>query len=57
MTQNLIEAYLKTPLEIVVYKIIKYRLYALPIVDLNKELIGIIPFENISDIIESKFNS
>ena len=36
MTQNLIEAYLKTPLEIVVYKIIKYRLYALPIVDLNK---------------------
>ncbi len=57
MTQNLIEAHLKTPLEMVVYKIIKYRLNALPIVDSNKELIGIIPFDNISDIIESKFNS
>ncbi len=57
MSQNLIEAHLKTPLEMVVYKIIKYRLNALPIVDSNKELIGIIPFDNISDIVESKFNS
>lgn len=57
MSQNLIEAHLKTPLEMVVYKIIKYRLHALPIVDSNKEIIGIIPFDNISDIIESKFNS
>ncbi len=57
MTQNLIEAHLKTPLEMVVYKIVKYRLHALPIVDSNKELIGIIPFDNISDIIESKFNA
>ena len=57
MTQNLIEAHLKTPLEMVVYKIVKYRLHALPIVDSNKLLIGIIPFDNISDIIESSFNS
>jgi sporulation protein YlmC with PRC-barrel domain len=57
MSQNLIEAHIKTPLEMVVYKIIKYRLQALPIVDSNKELIGVIPFDNISDIIETKFNS
>lgn len=57
MSQNLIEAHLRTPLEMVVYKIVKYRLHALPIVDSNKELIGIIPFDNISDIIEAKFNS
>lgn len=57
MSQNLIEAHLKSPLEMVVYKIVKYRLHALPIVDSNKELIGIIPFDNISDIIEAKFNS
>jgi len=57
MSQNLIEAHLKTPLEMVVYKLVKYKLHALPIVDLNKELIGIIPFDNISDIIESKFQS
>jgi CBS domain-containing protein/sporulation protein YlmC with PRC-barrel domain len=57
MTQNLIEAHLKTPLEMVVYKIVKYRLHALPIVDDGKELIGIIPFDNISDIIEARFNS
>ncbi|MFH0772734.1 MAG: CBS domain-containing protein [bacterium] len=57
MSQNLIEVYLKTPLEIVVYKIVKYRLHALPVVGTNKELIGVIPFDNISDIIETKFNS
>lgn len=57
MSQNLIEAHLKTPLEMIVYKIIKYKLHALPIVDSNKELIGIIPFDNISDIIEARFNS
>ncbi len=57
MSQSLIEAHLKSPLEMVVYKIVKYRLHALPIVDSNKELIGIIPFDNISDIIEAKFNS
>ncbi len=57
MSQNLIEAHLKTPLEMVIYKIVKYRLNALPIVDSNKHLIGIIPFDNISDIIETKFSS
>ena len=57
MSQNLIEVHLKTPLEMVVYKIVKYKLRALPVVDSNKELIGIIPFDNISDIVESKFNS
>jgi CBS domain-containing protein len=57
MSQNLIEAHLKTPLEMIVYKIVKYKLHALPIVDSNKELIGIIPFDNISDIIEARFNS
>jgi len=56
MSQNLIEAHLKTPLEMVVYKIVKYRLHALPIVDSNRSLIGVIPFDNISDIIESKFS-
>jgi sporulation protein YlmC with PRC-barrel domain/CBS domain-containing protein len=56
MSQNLIEAHLKTPLEMVVYKIVKYRLHALPIVDSNRSIIGIIPFDNISDIIESRFS-
>ncbi len=55
MSQNLIEGHLKTPLEMIIYKIVKYRLYALPIVDSNRSIIGIIPFDNISDIIESKF--
>jgi len=57
MSQNLIEAYIKTPLEIVIYKLVKYRLHAIPIVDSNKELIGVIPFDNISDMIEAKFNA
>jgi len=57
MSQNLIEASLKTPLEMAVYKIVKYRLHALPITDVNKQLIGVIPFDNISDIIEAKFRT
>jgi len=55
MSQNLIEAHLKTPLEIVVHKMVKYKLTVLPIVDSNRQLIGLIPFDSISDIIESKF--
>ena len=55
MSQNLVEAHLKTPLEVVVHKMVKYRLHALPIVDSNRQMIGIIPFDSISDIIESKF--
>jgi CBS domain-containing protein/sporulation protein YlmC with PRC-barrel domain len=55
MSQNLIEVHLKTPLEMVIYKILKYKLHSLPVVDANKELIGIIPFDNISDIIEARF--
>ena len=56
MSQNLIEGHLKTPLEMVIYKIVKYRLNALPIVDSNRSIIGVIPFDNISDIIESRFS-
>ncbi|MBF0208998.1 MAG: magnesium transporter [Oligoflexia bacterium] len=55
MSQNLIEAHLKTPLEMVVHKMVKYRLHALPIIDSNRHIIGVIPFDSISDIIESKF--
>jgi len=54
MSQNLIEAYLKTPLEIIVNKMVKYKLHAIPVVDSNKELLGIIPFDSVSDIIEKK---
>jgi len=56
MSQNLIEAHLKTPLEMVVHKMVKYRLHALPIIDSNRQIIGVIPFDSISDIIESKFS-
>jgi Mg/Co/Ni transporter MgtE len=55
MSQNLIEAHLKTPLELVVHKMVKYRLHALPIIDSNRQIIGVIPFDSISDIIEGKF--
>lgn len=56
MSQNLIEAHLKTPLEIVVHKMVKYELHALPIVDSNRLLIGIIPFDSITDIIEKQIS-
>lgn len=56
MTQNIVSAQLKTPLEVVVKKILKYRLPGIPVLDNNKQIIGIITFDGIADLIEAQFN-
>jgi len=54
MIQNLIVANLMTPIELVIRKIVHYRLPAIPIVDSNKKMLGIVTFDDIVDIISKK---
>jgi len=41
MIQNVIVAYLTTPKEIILKKMLKYRLYVIPIIDDNKHILGV----------------
>jgi sporulation protein YlmC with PRC-barrel domain/CBS domain-containing protein len=50
MSQNLVVIHLNTPRVIVLRKFVKYKLYSLPVVDMNKKIIGVVTFD---DIIES----
>ena len=54
MTQNVIVAHLTTPVEIVIKKMFKYKLYALPVVDENKHIQGIITLDDVNDTILKK---
>ena len=42
MTQNIIEIRLTTPIEIAVRKMLRYHLPALPVVNNNKNILGIL---------------
>lgn len=49
MNQNLILGRLTTPKEIVLRRMVKYNIYALPIVDNDRKLLGIVPLQNIAE--------
>jgi magnesium transporter len=49
MNQNLVLGRLTTPKEIVLRRLIKYNLYALPVVDDDRKLIGIVPLQHITE--------
>lgn len=54
MNQNVIVAHLSTPEEIVIKKILKYKLQALPVIDENKEILGIITLDDITEFLINK---
>lgn len=54
MIQNIIEIRLTTPIEIAVRKMLRYRLPAIPVVDNDKHILGIITFDQIVDYIAQK---
>ena len=57
MNQNLVLGRLTTPKEIVLRRMLKYHIYAMPIVDDNRELIGIVPLQDLAeDIFEKTIN-
>lgn len=49
MTQNIIVVHLTTPKELVLKKMFKYKLYALPVIDENKHILGIITLDDLSE--------
>jgi len=51
MTQNVIVVHLTTPEEIAVKKMLKYHLVALPVIDVNKKILGIISLDDVGDFI------
>ncbi len=51
MIQNPIVAHLSTPVEIIVKKLLKYRISSIPIVGKNKKMLGIVTIDDISDFV------
>lgn len=49
MVQNLIVVHLSTPEEIVFKKMLKYKIYALPVIDEKRRILGIITLDDISE--------
>lgn len=47
MNQNLILGRLTTPIEIVLHRILKYKLYAMPIVDEDRHILGVVSLQDI----------
>lgn len=54
MYQNLTVIHLTTPGEIAVRKLFKYKLSALPVIDKDKKIIGIVTIDDLAEIILSK---
>lgn len=54
MVQDVIVVHFTTPEEIVIKKMLKYKLYALPVIDDKKRVQGVITLDDLSDIILSK---
>lgn len=58
MRQNIVVVRLTTPKEIAVQKMLKYHLYAVPVIDENRTMIGIVSLNNASeDIIKPALES
>lgn len=51
MIHNVIVVHLTTPEEIAVKKMLKYHLVALPVIDINKKMLGIITLDDVDDFI------
>ncbi len=53
MTQNVTVLHMTTPREIAIKKMIKYKLFALPVIDREKQILGIVTFDDIAqDLLE-----
>lgn len=50
MTQRLVTIHLNTPMTVAFRKIVKYKLYALPVVDKDKHIVGLVIYDDIVDL-------
>ena len=54
MEQDVVVAHLTTPQEIALKRMLKYKLYALPVLSDNKKMIGVVTFDDMIEGIEEK---
>jgi len=54
MEQDVVVAHLTTPQEIALKRMLKYKLYALPIIEDSKKMIGVVNFDDMIEEIEQK---
>ncbi len=54
MTQNVVVIHMTTPREIAIKKMLKYKLFALPVIDREKQVLGIITFDDVAEHILKK---
>ncbi|MDO8611079.1 MAG: CBS domain-containing protein, partial [bacterium] len=54
MVQNVIVAHLTSPKEIVIKKMLKYKLDALPIINENKHIVGVVRFDDVAELLLDK---
>ena len=54
MTQNIIVIHLTTPVEIAVKKMLKYKLSALPVIDMEKQILGIVTIDDVTEYLLEK---
>jgi sporulation protein YlmC with PRC-barrel domain/CBS domain-containing protein len=54
MEQDVVVAHLTTPQEIALKRMLKYKLYALPVISDNRKMIGVITFDDMVEDIEEK---
>lgn len=47
MTQNVVVTHMTTPKGIVIKRLLKYKLQALPVIDRNKKILGIVTFDDL----------
>ncbi|HLL60988.1 MAG TPA: CBS domain-containing protein, partial [Candidatus Nitrosocosmicus sp.] len=57
MEQNLIIVHLKTALQIVLRKLIRYKIFAIPVIDENKKMLGIVTIDDISEVFLDKITN
>lgn len=53
MSPNVLTISLSTPESVVLKKLLKYKLYALPVVDREKHILGIVTFDDVSELIHN----
>ncbi len=51
MVQNIIVAHLTTPEELVIKKMLKYKLYSLPVVDHDRKILGVINMDDVGEFL------
>ncbi len=54
MSHDVVVIHLTTPEEIAVKKMLKYKVYALPVIDKEKHILGIVTFDNVADFLLNK---